>query len=228
MGLWPDDEVGRAASGLHFQLVLLAARASKPVLDLILGSYYTEACAIERSMLEGWVRAVYVRVRPREHQRWYQPYRASPPTLPIREPRWSDARAVIQRHADVADQELVGKAQSRWDFLNLGAHPSGHAIDQIYDSQRNLMRFHPESDWQLRAHALAHGTFVQGLLLREAQRMAALPDGWLQHFAEFRAGADAISGKVQRDLDLLDTALAAERSLRKHLEKERKHSHKNG
>jgi hypothetical protein len=132
-GWWPDGAVGNAASGLHIQLVLLAARASKPALDLILGSFYTEAFAIERLMLESWVRAVYVRRQPREYQRWYEPNVESPITLPAREPQWHQARQASDNHGDTADRELVHHAQLRWNFLNLGTHPSGHAIDQIVD-----------------------------------------------------------------------------------------------
>jgi hypothetical protein len=133
MGRWPDGAVGNAAAGLHIQLVLLAARASKPALDLILGSFYTEAFAIERSMLESWVRAVYVRLQPHEFQRWYEPYVESPTRLPAREPQWHQARQAIDNDGDAADRELVRHAQLRWNILNLGAHPSGHVIGQIYD-----------------------------------------------------------------------------------------------
>jgi hypothetical protein len=222
-GRWPEGLVGNAASGLHLQLVLLAARASKPALDLILGSYYTEAFAIERSMLESWVRAVYVRRQPHEHQRWYEPYVESPDALPVREPQWHQARQAIETHGSAEDKDLVGKAQLRWNFLNLGAHPSGHAIDQIYDPQLKIMKFYPESDWEPRTHALAHGIFIQELVLREAQWMAERSEGWLQDFAEFRTAADAVSRVVQQDLDLLGKARAAERTLKKQLEKNSKH-----
>ena len=82
------------------------------------------------------------------------------------------------------------------------------------------MKFRPESDWQPRVHALAHGIFIQGLVLREAQKMVERPEGWLQQFAEFRAGGPTVWGAVQRDIDLLDKALAAERALKKQRRKE--------
>jgi hypothetical protein len=219
-GLWPDGAIGNAAAGLHTQLVLLAARASKPALDLILGSFYTEAFAIERSMLESWVRAVYVRLQPHEYRRWYEPYVESPTTLPVREPQWHQARQAIDNHGDAADREMVRHAQLRWNILNLGAHPSGHAIDQIYDQGLKIMKFRPESDWEPRTHALAHGIFIQGLVLFEAQEMAERPEGWLRQFEEFRAAGGSVWASVQRDLDLLDKALTAERALKRQRRKD--------
>jgi hypothetical protein len=59
----------------------------------------------------------------------------------------------------------------------------------------------------------------QGLVLREAQKMAERPEEWLRQFAEFREAAGAVWGAVQHDLDLLDKALAAERALKKQLRK---------
>jgi hypothetical protein len=48
-----SGSVDPRAFAVRFQLLLLAGRASKPALDLVLSSYYTEAWALERSMLEG-------------------------------------------------------------------------------------------------------------------------------------------------------------------------------
>jgi hypothetical protein len=59
---------------LRYSLLTLSGRASKPTLDLILASYYTEAWAVERSMLEGWLKSVYVRWNPEEYRRWYEPF----------------------------------------------------------------------------------------------------------------------------------------------------------
>jgi hypothetical protein len=219
----PDDAVGKAAFGLNAQLVLLAARTSKPALDLILGSYYTEAFALERSMLESWGRAVYVRLRKEEYPRWYQPYTDSlGDALPKREPKWEHVRDAIQHQGSPEDKAHMVRAQPVWDILNLGAHPSGHAIDQVYDSEINLMKFYPESEWQLRAHALAHGTLIQGLVLREVEGLGPHAEGWLQHLGEFLAAAETVSEVVRRDLDRLSNALAAERTLRKRLNEEAK------
>jgi hypothetical protein len=218
----PDDRVGKAAFGLHAQLVMLAARASKPALDLILGSNYIEAFALERSMLESWSRGVFVRLKKGDYHRWYQPYTETRgDTLPRREPQWSEVRQWVSQKGGPDDQALIERAQLHWDFLNLGAHPSGHAVDRTYNTDHLVLMFYPESDWESRVHALAHGTFVQSLVLREVELMGPHAEGWIIDVAAFRQAAETIWHAVQPDLNLLANALAAERELRKKLNKDR-------
>jgi hypothetical protein len=87
------------------------------------------------------------------------------------------------------------------------------------------MKFRRESDSQPRVHALAHGNFIHGLVLWEAQKMAERPEGWLRQFAEFRAAVGTVWGALQRDLVLLDRTLEAERAPKKQRRKTRGMSH---
>lgn len=214
---WPEGDVGDAAAGLHVQLVMLAARGMKPVLDLLLSSYYAEAFAIERSMLEGWARAVYVRLRPQEYARWYQPFDPEPAVVPIREPRWDDVRKAVEEEGTEADRKIHAHAQLRWNFLNLGAHPSGDALVQVSTDGEGTLRFLPESDQALLMHGLAHGIFVQSLLLQEISVMTERPPEWHEQVLAFRRGSMPLQRSVARSLQLIADAYAAEAELKKEM-----------
>lgn len=210
---WPAGDVGDAAAGLHAQLVLLAARGMKPTLDLLLGSYYAEAFALERSMLEGWARAVYVRLRPHEYERWYHPFDPEPTVVPVREPRWDEVRTAIDEAGSEADRKIHAHAQLRWNFLNLGAHPSGDALVQAYADDGNTLRFLPESDQALLMHGLGHGIFVQSLLLQEVSLMTERPPAWHEQVLAFRRGSMPLQRSVARYLQMIADACAAEAAL---------------
>ena len=147
-------------------LLALGGRGAKPALDLLLAGYYTESWAIERTMLEAWARAVYLRLQPVEHRR-FRAY-AKPGEC---EPQWRDAAKAIRRHGDGADRALLDKAQLRWWFLNLGAHPSGEGIARLYDEELKLMRFYPDPDPAMGLHAISHGVFIQHALLSEIEHL---------------------------------------------------------
>jgi hypothetical protein len=212
---WPNGDVGNAAAGLHAQLVMLAARGVKPAFDLLLGSYYSEAFAIERSMLEGWARAVYVRLRPQEYQRWYHPFDPDPAVVPIREPRWDEVRKAVEKDGSEADQKIHAHAQLRWNFLNLGAHPSGDALVQVYADDDQTLRFLPESDQALLMHGLGHGIFVQSLLLQEISVMTERPPAWHEQVLAFRRGSMPLQRSVARYLQMIADSYAAEAELEK-------------
>lgn len=211
---WPEGEVGNAAAGLHAQLVMLAARGMKPTLDLLLGSYYAEAFALERSLLEGWARAVYVRLRPHEYERWYHPFDPEPAVAPVREPRWDEVRLAVNAEGSEADRKIHAHAQLRWNFLNLGAHPSGDALVQVYADGDNTLRFLPESDQALLMHGLGHGIFVQSLLLQEVSLITERPPEWHEQVLAFRRGSMPLQRSVARSLQLIADAYAAEAELR--------------
>jgi hypothetical protein len=202
---------------LYYSLITLASRATKPTLDLILASYYSEALALERTMLEGWVRAVFVRLmkqnQPSVWRRWHEPYReelTGPP--PTREPGWGEAADYIRRWGDSEDKRLIEEAQQRWNFLNLGAHPSRYGIDQMHDAALNLMKFHPEFDEDYCVHALNHGIFIQTLLLRETKSLTDFPVGWLEQLDEFLALAQPLADAVKPLLEVYARALKIERN----------------
>lgn len=187
----------------------------KPTLDLLLGSYYSEAFTIERSMLEGWARAVYVRQRPHAYERWYHPYDPEPTVVPNREPDWNEVRTAIAEDGSEADQKIHAHAQLRWNFLNLGAHPAGDALVQLYAKGDGTLRFLPESDQALLTHGLGHGIFVQSLLLQEVSVMTERPPEWHRQVLAFRRGSMPLQRSVAGYLQRIATAVAAETELRK-------------
>lgn len=212
---WPEGAVGDAAAGLHAQLVMLAARGMKPALDLLLGSYYSEAITIERSMLEGWARSVYVRLRPHEYHRWYHPFDPEPAVAPSREPHWNEVRTAVAEDGSEADQKIHTHAQLRWNFLNLGAHPAGDSLVQAYAKGDGTLRFLPESDQALLMHGLGHGIFVQSLLLQEVSVMTERPPEWHEQVLAFRRGSMPLQRSVAGHLQRIAEALAAEARLGK-------------
>jgi len=212
---WPAGAVGDAAAGLHAQLVMIAARGMKPALDLLLGSYYTEAFAIERSMLEGWARAVYLRLRPHDYERWYHPFDPAPAVAPMREPYWNEVRAAVDEDGSEADQKIHAHAQLRWNFLNLGAHSAGDGLVQVQANGDGTLRFLPESDQALVMHGLGHGIFVQSLLLQEVSVMTERPPEWHEQVLAFRRGSMPLQRSVAGYLQRIANALAAEDELGK-------------
>lgn len=207
---WPEGPVGDAAAGLHAQLVLLGARGMKPALDLLLGSYYTEAFAIERSMYESWARAVYLRLRPHEYERWYHPFDPNPATVPTREPRWDEIREAVEAEGSEADKKIHAHAQLRWNFLNLGAFPAGDGLVQARVNGDGTLHFLPESNQALLMHGLGHGIFVQSLLLQEISGMAVRPPEWHEQVLAFRRGSMPLQRSVAGYLQTLSDALTAE------------------
>ena len=147
-------------------LLSLGARGAKPALDLLLAGYYVESWAVERTMLEAWIRAVYLRLQPAEHRR-FREY-ANPREC---EPPWRDAAKAIRLHGDEVDVAQLDQAQLRWSFLNIGAHPSAEGTALQYDEERKLLRFYPDPDFHMAANALLVGAFVEHALLSEVESL---------------------------------------------------------
>lgn len=169
-------------------LLALGCRGAKPALDLLLAGYYTETFAIERTMLESWVRAVYLRLQPAEHKRFGSD--AEPGQC---EPGWTEAAKAIRSHGDSGVRALIDKAQLRWWFLNLGAHPSSEGIAQLYDEERKLLRFYPDPDPYMGLHSLSHGVFVLHVLLSEIEHLnPPVPKMWFQERIRFSESADPL------------------------------------
>jgi hypothetical protein len=124
----PEARIGRAAYTLRLQLIGLSGRASKPALDLTLSGYYTEAWTLLRTMLDGWARAVYVRIRPKEHVRWYASEDEGPQKEP---PHWGEIEGVIGK--DGNDEDPVGTCCASRDRC-CGSHccTAGQACDQRF------------------------------------------------------------------------------------------------
>jgi len=174
-------------------LLTLGGRGAKPALDLLLAGYYVESWAVERSMLEAWVRAVYLRLQPSEHRRFRE--NAKPREC---EPQWRDAANAIHQQGSEADLALLYQAQLRWNFLNLGAHPSGEGTAQQYDEECKLLRFYPDPDQYMAANALFAGVFIQHVLLSEVEHLQPpVEPAWFAGRAQFSEAA-APPVRVQR------------------------------
>jgi hypothetical protein len=188
------DVVANDALAIRLQSLLLASRAAKPALDLVFASYYTEALTLERSMLEGWARSLYAKLKPSDHARWNEPYvEFTSDVAPKREPDWGEVKTVIVSRGTSDDKRLLAEAQLRWDFLNAAVHPSGLALAPLYDEQMDIVKFLPEYDRVFCTHALAVGVFVLSLILREIADLASFPSGWQEDYSRFRTGADVVA-----------------------------------
>ena len=196
--VWP----GARSHNLRQQLLGLAGRSSKPAFDLMAGGYYSEGGTLVRVMLEAWGRAVYVRLRPREFRRWYNPTReelrgsverakAPGETNAKTEPSFSgEIAGVVAKDGDEHDRHVFPEADIRYRLLSELAHPSGQSITQTHDADEGRFVFGPAYDEQLCRHGFNHGIFVQLLLLREIGRLGDHSDEWratlatVDHFYE--------------------------------------------
>ena len=185
-GAVEEDRVPDGAYALRLQLLALSGRSAKPALDLLVAGYYTEAWALLRSMLEGWARCVYVRLRPEEFVRWYAPDtypRGDDPRK--REANWGEIASVIRTQGADGDRVLFEEALLRWELLNMGANPSGEGITQIHEDDLRVGMFTPKYHAGLCAHTFSHGVFVQRALLGELAKLGPHPEEWLAWNATF-------------------------------------------
>ena len=211
----PQSPAQKGAIPLRLQLLMLSARASKPALDLTLSCHYSEAWALLRSMLEGWVRAVYVRVQPDEYIRWYRPENDDPEApLPLVEPLWREAKAIIETHGDDKDRAMLKAAQPIWDLLNLGAHPSGEGITQVSGDRRNLS-LTPSYHEDFCLHTFSHSIFIQRALLGEVVRLDFQPQGWLDLYETFVQNAEPVIAATREALEVHAAREAKRRAARR-------------
>jgi hypothetical protein len=156
-----------------------------------------------------------LRLKPEEYVRWYEPYAITfGQELPKREPDWGKAKNCILQKGSVEDKKWANNAQLRWDFLNMGAHPSGIGIDQVRSNITDKMKFYPEYEPFYCIQTLGHGVFVQSALLREIVELSDRPDGFRQDYATFMTDAAALADFVRPSLEPLSRAIAAERKER--------------
>jgi hypothetical protein len=187
-----ESPAEKVAFPLRVQLLMLSGRASKPALDLTLSAHYSEAWALLRSMLEGWIRATYVRVLPAESGRWYVPEEETLESTPLREPLWSKAATAIKTYGDDRDRKRIADAQPRWKGLNIGVHPSGEAITQTLGDRKGVHEFQPSYDENFCLTTFSHGLFVQQSLLYEIAGLELLPDEWLGGYVRFAKMSDPV------------------------------------
>lgn len=197
-----EARITRGAYALRFQLLALSGRASKPSLDLTLSGYYTEAWTLIRSMLDGWARCVYVRLRPQEHARWYGADADSRQDGARKvEPSWGEIEGVVRKDGGDDDRALFEEALLRWELLHTGVHPSGEGIEQIRNYDLDVMRFRPDYQADFCMHAFSLGAFVQRAVLREIELMGSHPDWWSKTNAKCAADVESLVKSIQPALD---------------------------
>ena len=179
----PDDEIGVKAFNLRWQLLGLAGRGSKPSLDLLLAGYYTEAFGVIRSMLDGWARVLYVRLRPKEYGRWYEPENEAGQAETKAPPHFGEIDGVVTADGNADDRRLFDEANLRFRLLSAGSHPSGEGITQTRDYERGLMVFDPDYREDFARHGFNHGLFAHIALLDEIEIAGAQDDGWRSRLA---------------------------------------------
>jgi hypothetical protein len=228
----PEDSeearIHRNAYALRLQLLALSGRAIKPALDLLLSGYYTESWTLVRTMLDGWARCIFVRLRPQEYVHWYDDddeedeegaAKAKKPRKPA--PNWGQIETAVEHHGDDDDRALFAEALLRWELLHMAAHPSGEGIDQIRNDELNIMMFRPEyhEGWCMFGFSL--GAFVQRALLREVRLLGITGATWLQVHERFVDGVAPLENSARLGLDEAAARIQARREERRDAKKRR-------
>jgi hypothetical protein len=213
----------RRAYALRLQLLALAGRAIKLALDATLSGYYTEAWTLLRTMLDGWARCVYVRVRPGEYVRWYAPEEEdseSAGTEADKKPRqgpphWGEIEGVIRKDGDDTDRALLEEALLRWELMQMGSHPSGEGIEQIRNDALGIMMYRPEYHEGFCMSAFSLGVFIQRVLLREVEFLASHEELWLKTNAKLATDVRSLENSIRPALDEVAARIQARRAARR-------------
>jgi hypothetical protein len=197
-------------------LLMLSGRAMKPALDLLLSCYYTETWTLLRSSLDGWARAVFVRLVPEEYSRWVSADEdddnGEEAETPKKGPDWLTIEEAICNHGTEGDRAAFDAALLRWRFLHLGVHPSGTGLTQTHNKELNIMTFRPEYDPNMTTASLSIGVFVQRLLLGELVRLDDHPALWMASLTRFLDQSSALASCIKRVLEREARELEAQRS----------------
>jgi hypothetical protein len=204
----PEARIRRHSYALRLQLIGLSGRASKPALDLTLSAYYTEAWTLLRTMLDGWARCVYVRLRPKEYARWYESDDDGPRKEP---PNWGEIEGVIGKDGDETDKELFKEALLRWELLQVGSHPSGEGIEQTRNDELGILTYRPEYHEGFCMHTFSLGILVQRALLRELELMGSHEDWWLKTNAKFASDVQSLENSIRPALDAMAAKIQGRR-----------------
>jgi hypothetical protein len=202
----------RGAFALRLQLLGLMGRAAKPALDLTLSAYYTEAWTLLRTMLDGWARCIYVRLRHQEHVRWYAPQEGAPFKG---DPDWGKIGGVIASRGSAEDKELFAVAELRWELLHMGVHPSGEGIEQVRNDALNLMMYRPEYHHGFCMHTFSVGAFVLRALLREVELLGSHEEWWLRTNAKHASNVESLENSIPEALEEMAKRIAAKRAAKK-------------
>jgi hypothetical protein len=202
----------RGAFALRLQLLGLMGRAAKPALDLTLSAYYTEAWTLLRTMLDGWARCIYVRLRHQEHVRWYGPEEGA---AFKGDPDWGKISGIIASRGSVDDKVLFAAAELRWELLHIGVHPSGEGIEQVRNDALNLMMYRPEYDRRFCMHTFSASVFVLRALLREVELLGSHEEWWLRTNAKHARNVESLENSIPEALEVMAKRIAAKRAARK-------------
>lgn len=209
------DAAERKAYRLRLQLLGLSTRGAKPALDLLLAGYYTEAFGLIRTMLDGWCRSLYVRLRPTEYGRWYSPEQANIDPLQVvrkAEPNLGEIDGVITADGDADDRRFFEEANLRFRLLSAGTHPSGEGITQVVDNGSQVLLFNPFYRENLCRHGFNHGLFALLILLDEVDCIGEQSQGWKELLGEYYRLWKPVHASIQPVLQEEKTRLAAERA----------------
>ena len=113
-------ERDRLAHTRRLQLIGgLAGSTSKLALDATLAGSYTPAFALIQHMLEKWVRASHVAIRPEDAKRSYR--QPGDPAARLREPSDATMRKLIRQ--DPTRRALVTRVDETFGLMHTEAHP---------------------------------------------------------------------------------------------------------
>lgn len=205
----PEARTERAAYTLRLQLIGFSGRTSKPALDLTLPGYFTEAWTLLRTMLDGWARAVYVRLRPKEHVRWYASEVEGRQKEP---PHWGEIEGVIGKDGSDEDKALFAEARLRWEILQVGAHLSGEGLGQTRDDERGILTYQPEYRNDFCMHTFSLGILVQRALLKELELMGSHETWWLKTNATLASKVGSLENSIRPALDEMEAKIQARRA----------------
>ncbi len=184
-GELPDTDV--RARNLRADLLGLAGASAKPALDLLAAGYYWLAFGAVRNLLEAWLRAGFVRLRPVEAPRFFQLPDQSP-VGPDGRPRPSRERGLRLEqstihaafaHAHPEDRRTADLVGAGIAHFHGGAHPSAEGLMQLVSDREDFRVFGPTYDRRLCAFGLKWGLCSLMVLLKEAHLLRPQEDQWV-------------------------------------------------
>src|SRR5215213_2570307 len=189
-----EARLQRRSHAVRRQILALAGRGSKLALDATLAGYYSEVWTLLRTMIDGWARCAYVRLRPHEYYRWAAA--EAQPAAP-ESPHWGVIVGIISTAGTDTDRVLVEEALLRWKLLQMGFRPSRETVEPIRDDALGLMTNRPEYHEGFCLYSFSLAVFVQRVLLREVELLGGHEDWWLQAHAEFATAVTSLEHHIQ-------------------------------
>lgn len=196
-----DDHTWLRVRSLQSQLLGLGLSTTKATLDMLLIGYYSVAYTSIRHMIETFVIAVYVTIRPMDAQRWFeQP--DDPRRSRTKTPYVSHMIKTIRGAGDHVPQHLrdhMDKAYEAWDNMNVGSHPTGEGLFQVVregadEGQRFVVG--PTYKQEMCLIGFDHGLYALDKLLVALSLVKDHEQAWIADLARLRQ--DIRAWMVQR------------------------------